>query len=174
MRTSPLISPASLSTRIVGLLYDLDIFTAFTDEHADRFQDISARSPVIDAEVRPRQSLDARNARLPPALRRDSAMKFTPPATQPEDRFEDVGLDDAANKPRVKKGFFSRFGDSQGDASTTTAPADGTRPSGSHYTPSFFSRKRGQSGQGAELGSMPVKIASTPTNAVPEEVKVDG
>jgi len=139
-------------------------------------QDISARSPVIDPDaVRPRQSLDARSARLPHALRRDSALKFNPPETQPEDRFEDVGLDDVANKPKPRKGFFSRFGESQGDAANvSSAPVEGNKPTTSHYTPSsFFSRKRGQSGQGAELGSMPVKPPSAPTTTGAEEVRVD-
>jgi hypothetical protein len=68
----------------------------------------------------------------------------TPTAEEP---FEDVGLDDqkhhqqqgSAQQPR-KRGFFSKFSDSQEKESVSRFLIPG--------------RKRGQSGQGAELGSM--------------------
>jgi len=100
-------------------------------------------------------------------------MKFNPPETQPEDRFEDIGLDDAINKPKAKKGFFSRFSDAPAETSGSTAPIEVNKPAGGHYTSSFFNRKRGQSGQGAELGNMPVKVTPAPTATAAEEVKVD-
>lgn len=100
-------------------------------------------------------------------------MKFNPPETQPEDRFEDVGLDDAINKPKAKKGFFSRFSDAPVETNGTPAWIEGNKPAGSHYTPSFFTRKRGQSGQDAELGSMPVKVTPLPTATAAGEAKVD-
>ena len=72
--------------------------------------------------------------------------------------FEDVGLD-ADAKPKEdpkqqhakKRGIFSRFGDQNPD---TVSPTDGSRPSSSHRGFHLPGRKRGQSGQGAELGSI--------------------
>lgn len=104
-------------------------------------QDISARSPVIYPDSRPRQSLDSRQAVMPSR----TSSSFTRPQPTAEEDFEDVGLDDP--KPK-KRGFLSRVMDSDGAA---TGP-DG-RP-GSHHGFHFTGRKRGQSGQGAELGNM--------------------
>jgi hypothetical protein len=60
-----------------------------------------------------------------------------------EEGFEDVGLNDEQNKPK-KKSFFLKFGEQQdGGISPTTSRF--------HLT----GRKRGQSGQGAELGAIP-------------------
>lgn len=53
-------------------------------------------------------------------------------------------------KPK-KKGFFSRFGDSTESAN----PEEASRPGSSHRGFHLPGRKRGQSGQGAELGSIP-------------------
>ena len=69
------------------------------------------------------------------------------PPTQ-EENFEDVGLNDDTKQQQPKKrGFFSKFGDSHPEPTSTGSP-----------TASRFSlisgRKRGQSGQGAELGAM--------------------
>ena len=66
-----------------------------------------------------------------------------PPTT--EEVFEDVGLNDEQNKPK-KKGFFSKFGEQQ--EGSVTSPINTSR---FHLT----GRKRGQSGQGAELGALP-------------------
>ncbi|KAI9819830.1 MAG: hypothetical protein M1827_006399 [Pycnora praestabilis] len=108
--------------------------------------DISARSPVIQPEANPpRQSLDSRNARVPRSA--VNAGRFERPQPTAEEGFEDVGLNDEA-KPK-KRGIFSRFGDS----SDSPASAD-SRPSSSHHGFHLTGRKRGQSGQGAELGNM--------------------
>lgn len=71
-----------------------------------------------------------------------------------EEVFEDVGLNDEA-KPK-KKGLFARFGDSSSDA-----PSSGSKSSTS-FGFHIPGRKRGQSGGGSELGSMPLP---TPTSA---------
>jgi hypothetical protein len=110
--------------------------------------DVSARSPVINADGPGRGSLDsARFPRLP-----KSAMEIKerqlPTA---EEAFEDVGLDDhnkqlpALPQQQRKRGFFAKFSDSQ-EKDTL----------GQQSVSRFLipSRKRGQSGQGAELGQM--------------------
>ena len=74
------------------------------------------------------------------------------PETTDEERFEDVGLNDEASKaPHKKKGIFSRFGDNS-DAPAVSGEA--ARPSSSHRGFHLPGRKRGQSGQGAELGNI--------------------
>jgi len=70
-----------------------------------------------------------------------------------EEGFEDVGLNDEA-KQMKKKGFFSKFGDSESSAHP------GSR---FHIT----GRKRGQSGTGEELGS----IQRPETPGSPKEIK---
>jgi len=99
-------------------------------------QDISARSPIVPAG---RPSLDANFAYQP---RKSSS--FNRPEPTREEEFEDVGLND--EKPK-KRGFLSRFTDSE------DTPSD-SRPTSSHHGFHFTGRKRGQSGQGAELGDM--------------------
>jgi hypothetical protein len=69
----------------------------------------------------------------------------TPPTE--EEGFEDVGLNDEA-KPK-RRGLFSRFGDSSDHAASTNSGASST-----HHGFHFTSRKRGHSGQGAELGKI--------------------
>ena len=59
-----------------------------------------------------------------------------------------MGLNDEA-KPK-KKGIFSRFG----DTSEPVSNDENSRPSSSHRGFHIPGRKRGQSGQGAELNSM--------------------
>lgn len=66
-----------------------------------------------------------------------------------EEGFEDVGLNDET-KPK-KRGLFSRFGDLSGDAPVN---ADARPASGHHNFLQFPGRKRGQSGQGAELSAI--------------------
>ncbi|RFU78045.1 hypothetical protein TARUN_4201 [Trichoderma arundinaceum] len=103
--------------------------------------DISARSPISAYDVPARQSLDsARFARLPrSAINRN--MEQLPTA---EENFEDVGLDDQKQQPR-KRGFFSKLTETQEkDASAQTGVSRFLMPG----------RKRAQSGQGAELGTM--------------------
>ncbi|KAF4594653.1 hypothetical protein GQ602_000266 [Ophiocordyceps camponoti-floridani] len=95
--------------------------------------DISARSPVAGQASPSRQSSDSPGA-YRPAPTRPSTADF-PPA---DDDFEEIGLDD--HKQPRRRGFFSKFGE----------PLDGAASS-RFLLPG---RKRGQSGQGAELGNI--------------------
>ena len=72
---------------------------------------------------------------------------FEKPQSTEEEGFEEVGLHDEP-KPR-KKGFLSRFGDSVSDAPSTVGDIGR-----SHFGLHLPGRKRGQSGQGAELGNI--------------------
>lgn len=136
--------------------------------NTDRKQDISARSPVILPDQKPRISLDSRTFQQP--AQRNSSSFHRPlqvPGTQKEeanenaevDKMEDVSLEDPKPQPQKKRGMFSRI---MPDSSSDThhdrpASADGTKW---HH---FGGRKRGQSGQGSELGSIPtVKREETP------------
>ena len=111
------------------------------------FQDISARSPVPAESTTPRQSLDFRFARPP----RSSIKNLERPQPTEEEVFEDVGLnDETKQQPTKKRGIFARFGDNTEAASSN----DGSRPASSHRGFHLPGRKRGQSGQGAELGSI--------------------
>lgn len=76
---------------------------------------------------------------------------FKKPGATEEEGFEDVGLNDEA-KPK-KRSFLSRFGEAASDNPATTT--DPTTPvhHGFHL-PGMTGRKRGQSGKGAELGSI--------------------
>jgi hypothetical protein len=70
-------------------------------------------------------------------------MERQPPTA--EENFEDVGLDDKhhhAQLPR-RRGFFSKFSEGQ-EKDPAAQPA----------VSRFLGRKRGQSGQGSELGSI--------------------
>ena len=99
----------------------------------------------------PRQSLDSRSPYNRAASTNGHGQSNRPkPKPTDEEGFEEVGLNDDA-KPK-KRTFFSRFGDS-----TEAAPGSdsGSRPSSSHHGFHMPGRKRGQSGQGAELGSIP-------------------
>lgn len=60
-----------------------------------------------------------------------------------------MGLNDEV-KPK-KKGLFSRF---TNDAPESPVSADVSRPNSSHYGFHIPGRKRGASGQGAELGNI--------------------
>lgn len=112
--------------------------------------DVSAKSPVITHHVPPRQSLDsARFPRLPRSSLpyRDGAR---PLETEPESdtgSFEDVGLGEPSpylGAPSRRRGFFGMFSESH------EVDPDGLAVS--RFLPGR--RRRGQSGQGAELGSM--------------------
>ncbi|KAK5717775.1 hypothetical protein LTR15_008614 [Elasticomyces elasticus] len=146
--------------------------------------DISARSPVLqglqDAGAgrtrasldpgRTRASLDSRTFMPPPPPPR-SSNSFTRPSqvpaqlqeepTQP-DSFEDVDIQDkpTAQQPK-KRGLFSRITEFN-DHSERPSSQDGKDANKSekpwHH---FGGRKRGQSGQGAELGAIP-KRETTP------------
>ena len=70
-----------------------------------------------------------------------------------EDKFEDVGLHDEPKVQQKKRSLFSRFGDDKSEAQNA-------EPKPQTASNRFLSgitggRKRGQSGTGSELGSMP-------------------
>ncbi|KAL9607573.1 MAG: hypothetical protein Q9167_007525 [Letrouitia subvulpina] len=122
-------------------------------------QDISARSPVPPAPTTPRQSLDSRMARPP----RSSIKNLERPQPTDEEDFEDIGLnDDAKHQPLKKKSLFARFGDNS-EASASSS-SENPRPVSSHKGFHFPGRKRGQSGQGAELGNIERPPAPKVTN----------
>ncbi|KAM0667470.1 hypothetical protein ACQRIT_003473 [Beauveria bassiana] len=100
--------------------------------------DITARSPIRHNEAPVRQSLDS--ARFPRQQRSVHRKIERQPATL-EENFEDVGLDDGKQQPR-KRGFFAKLTDGQDKDSSPSS------------IPRFLmgGRKRGHSGQGAELG----------------------
>ena len=107
--------------------------------------DISAKSPVVTHETVPRQSLDSvRFPRFPRSSINDRRFDKEPPTA--EENFEDVGLNDDQKQQPKKKGFFSKFGGEHQDTPGTSTPTTSTSR--------FFTRKRGQSGQGAELGQI--------------------
>jgi hypothetical protein len=132
---------ASPSIHIDGHSYDLNLPHPTILHLANNLKDISAKSPVISSDASVRQSLDsARLPRLPRSSIGERRFERQPPTA--EEGFEDVGLNDEQNKPK-REGFFSKFGRQQdGDAPPTTSRF--------HIT----GRKRGQSGQGAELGAI--------------------
>ncbi|KAG5973550.1 hypothetical protein E4U55_000421 [Claviceps digitariae] len=100
--------------------------------------DVTARSPITSNGSFGRQSLDsARFSRLPKSAMDAKFVDRQPPTA--EEVFEDVGLDDHKQQPR-KRGFFSKLTDLQ-DASG--------QPNVSRLL--ISGRKRGHSGQGAEL-----------------------
>jgi hypothetical protein len=81
----------------------------------------------------------------------------------PEERFEDVGLNDEPKpQPQKKRGLFSRFGDNNNH---TDDKKQEERPSSSHHF-SLTGRKRAESGAGAELKPMP-----RPSTDVPVETR---
>ncbi|KAF2428842.1 hypothetical protein EJ08DRAFT_735413 [Tothia fuscella] len=119
--------------------------------------DISARSPIPSYEPPTRQSLDSRRGLQPLPLRSSfQGSRIDRPYAPVEEGFEEVGLHDEV-KPK-KRGLFARFGDSA-DSSVPSSPD--ARPTSSHLN-FFTGRKRGQSGQGAELRSIdkPIKSAA--------------
>ncbi|PQE06409.1 pumilio y domain family member 6 protein [Rutstroemia sp. NJR-2017a WRK4] len=133
------LSATSVNTRTTSN-DDIDPFP-ISRESFDSYRrsfDISARSPISPVDgYGSRQSLDSvRMPRMPRSAIGDRRFDRQPPTA--EEGFEDVGLNDEANKQHQqqtkKKGFFSRIGD---DA---------------FHIPG---RKRGQSGTGEELGSIP-------------------
>ena len=75
---------------------------------------------------------------------------FEPSKTSDDEGFEEVGLNDEAKQPPKKRGIFARFGDS----SENQATGESGRPNSSHGRFHLPGRKRGQSGQGAELGNI--------------------
>lgn len=110
----------------------------------------------MDSTRPPRASLDSRTFLPPPrssnSFARPPPTPVHPPATREEpaeeSAFEDVALADPKPSQPKKRGLFARLTDSNNnDQATSGAQADGKWH--------FGGRKRGQSGQGAELGNMP-------------------
>lgn len=73
-----------------------------------------------------------------------------------EEAFEDVGLVDDDVKPK-RRGLFSRFGDNSSENTSN----NNSRPSSSHLGFRLPGRKRGQSGQGAELSPYRLEVPTT-------------
>ena len=73
---------------------------------------------------------------------------FESSKTSDDEGFEEVGLSDEAKQPPKKRGIFARFGENSDSQGT----GEVGRPSSSHGRFHLPGRKRGQSGQGAELG----------------------
>jgi hypothetical protein len=124
---------------------------------------------------RPRASLDSRTFQpsFQPSPRKSTNLQRPPPvplapAMREEEGFEDVGLNDDPKPPPQqapppkKRGFLSRLTDSSNNDQATPGATPG-QDSKWH----FGGRKRGQSGQGAELGSMPIR-EDTPKPVAPE------
>lgn len=124
--------------------------------------DISAKSPIVVHETIPRQSLDsARFPRLPRSSINERRFDRQPPTA--EENFEDVGLnDDQKHQQPKKRGFFAKFGGEHNETTATSTPPP------TITTSRFFTRKRGQSGQGAELGQ--IERPRTATSAEAQEV----
>ncbi|KAK4197046.1 hypothetical protein QBC40DRAFT_108794 [Triangularia verruculosa] len=153
--------------------------------------DISARSYITDPA--PRQSLDS-SARFPRMMQTRSSLLSREPPT-PEEGFEDVGLGDESKTGEQKqqqqqrhqqqteqapalpkkKGLFARFGS---EHSHETADGNHAATAGATTTSSTWSflpgasRKRAQSGQGAELGAMPFPV-DRPTTGTPANNAVE-
>lgn len=94
-----------------------------------------------------RQSLDSSRLQRAPRSAPGRGIGRQPPT--PEESFEDIGLDDNKQQQPRKRGFFSKFGEA----------ADSTGQQGvSRFL--MHGRKRGQSGQGSELGQIELPQAS--------------
>lgn len=85
-----------------------------------------------------------------------------PTSATVEEDFEEVGLDEPKPQPQPRKrGFFAKFADAGHDNANSTSGAVGSSgipSSSSNQGPVsrllMTGRKRGQSGQGAELGNL--------------------
>lgn len=111
-------------------------------------QDITARSPVVGHDLPARQSLDS--ARFPRLPRSAADRKLSPELPTADEGFEEVGLDDAAKQqsapaPHRRRLFFTKFTEPHDKEPSTATPGMGRFLTG---------RKRGQSGQGAELNAI--------------------
>ncbi|KIW95342.1 uncharacterized protein Z519_03926 [Cladophialophora bantiana CBS 173.52] len=150
-------SPSSTSTNHRQCFNDNDAFTISREsfESYRRSFDISGRSPILQTDsFTSRTSLDSRPATRFPTRSTLSSTTFERPTAEEDPIFEDVKLNDEANKQQEpkKKSFLSRFGDSNGETITTTAA---TKEEGKHHFHFLPGRKRGQSGTGNELGDIP-------------------
>jgi len=123
--------------------------------------DISARSPVIQPlEGRQRASLDSRSFPASPRPSNSFQRPVQVPQTQEEDKFEDVNIDDPKPAPQKKKGIFARMLDSNDDSESNGRPVSSQEKMEKTPWHHLTSRKRGQSGQGAELGAVPKREAT--------------
>ncbi|OQO12158.1 hypothetical protein B0A48_02798 [Cryoendolithus antarcticus] len=159
-------STTTTSSAHRSLLADSEPFN-ISRESFDSYRrsfDISGRSPVIGPNegTRPRASLDSRAFQPLPRSSATFARSPLPssqqaqavPQTTKEEDFEDVGLEDPKPMPAKKRGLFARLTDSNpSDSQQATAGAEAKTSDKWH----FGARKRGQSGQGAELGSIPTR-----------------
>ncbi|KAI1387086.1 uncharacterized protein F4822DRAFT_412048 [Hypoxylon trugodes] len=136
-------SRTSMDTRSsIGDIEHFSISRESFDSYRRSF-DISARSPIM-VHDQPRQSLDS--ARFPRSPRMSVRNRPWDPPTA-EEGFEDVGLNDdqkQGQQPK-KRGFFAKFSESQ---------ESGAHPQGMGMSRFIPGRKRAQSGQGSELGSI--------------------
>ncbi|KAI5369938.1 hypothetical protein Slin15195_G008160 [Septoria linicola] len=131
--------------------------------------DISARSPVVQAESRPpRASLDSRTFLPPPRMSNSFHRPLQVPQTQEEDNFEDVNIDDPKPQPQKKRGIFARMVDGVGDHSNRPNSSSENKSGAWH---NLTSRKRGDSGRGAELGAMPRTIETPRREQTPKPEK---
>lgn len=80
------------------------------------------------------------------------------PQTQEEDNFEDVSIDDPKPAPQKKRGIFARMLDSDDHTESNGRPTSSQEKSGPWHH--LTGRKRGQSGQGSELGAIPKREAT--------------
>ncbi|VBB73444.1 Putative protein of unknown function [Podospora comata] len=145
--------------------------------------DISARSYITDPA--PRQSLDS-SARFPRMMHTRSSLLSREPPT-PEEGFEDVGLGgestttaqyqhqqqaEQTQTPALpkKKGLFARFGSEHTHETTDVAHTANSNATSSWSFLPGASRKRAQSGQGAELGAMPFPVDRSGANGGAVEV----
>lgn len=145
-RSNPSNSSSS-TTRSFSEIEPFSISRESFDSYRRSF-DISAKSPVTEnpSSTCGRQSLDARLPRLPRTSLHEHRFQREPPTEEEVEGFEDIGLGDNSNKDKPttkKKGLFSKLGDQSSDEPALATPLT----SRFHFT----SRKRGLSGQGAEL-----------------------
>ncbi|KAH8762540.1 hypothetical protein F5883DRAFT_116897 [Diaporthe sp. PMI_573] len=122
--------------------------------------DVSARSPVpVNDPFPTRRSMDS--ARYPRArMPRQRLFEREPPTSEEGEGFEEVGLNDdykvqpqqVPAQPPKKRGFFAKFSE-HNNQENPHSPVASPSPTTSRFS-ILPGRKRGQSGQGAELGQV--------------------
>jgi len=145
-RKTPSISSAGSSVReIEPFPISQELFESYR-----RSFDIPPRFPVIPKTSNPcgRHSLDV--PRLQRSAMHEPKFERQPPTAE---EFEDVNLNDPDVKKELpgRKGFFGKFGDGETPPQTPTSLTSTGMGMGRFHLPG---RKRGHSGQGAELGDM--------------------
>lgn len=97
------------------------------------------------------------------------------PAETVEDAFEDVDIASEEPKPQPakKRGLFARMVDSNTESAERPIGSDGKSGSSWHH---FGGRKRGQSGQGSELGAIksPAAAGVESSSNLKREIVGDG